>query len=416
DKVAQAEDKVPHTEDNVPHIEDKVPHAEDKVPHAEDKVPQAEDKVPHAENKVPHAEDKVPHAEDKVPQAEDNVRHDDDKTPHAEDKVPHAEDKVTHAEDKVPHAEDKILHAEDKVPHAEDKILHAGDNVPHPEDKVPNAEDKVPHAEDKVPHAEDKVPHVEEKVAHAEAKVPHAEDKVPHAKDKVSHADDKVPHAEEKVPHAEDKIPHAEDRNFFRKFFKKLGHQSSPYIDDSLLTGQTYDDCADNVIDTTQLIDNLGFIAHPDKSVFIPTQELDYLGFTLNSKTMRRDNASATENPRRSSLRDPSDLILANTDMVAESNEHDCPTANCLAKKQAKIDISIFKAHSTRAVATSAANLNQLPIDIVMVAVNSVIHSTSRLLQTVLDSSAVKSLVDARGNHDPEEKYFSEAITETFRN
>lgn len=57
----------------------------------------------------------------------------------------------------------------------------------------------------------------------------------------------------------------------------------SPYIDDSLLTGQTYDECAKNVIDTIQLIDNLGFIAHPDKSVFIPTQELDFLGFTLNN-------------------------------------------------------------------------------------------------------------------------------------
>jgi hypothetical protein len=43
------------------------------------------------------------------------------------------------------------------------------------------------------------------------------------------------------------------------------------------------------VIDTTQLIDNLWFNykAHTDKSVFIPTQELDYLGFTLISKTMR---------------------------------------------------------------------------------------------------------------------------------
>lgn len=68
---------------------------------------------------------------------------------------------------------------------------------------------------------------------------------------------------------------------------RKLGHQSSPYIDDSLLVGQTYDACAANVIDTTQLIDNLGFIAHPDKSVFDPTQQLDFLGFTLNSKTVQ---------------------------------------------------------------------------------------------------------------------------------
>jgi hypothetical protein len=34
--------------------------------------------------------------------------------------------------------------------------------------------------------------------------------------------------------------------------------------------------------------------------------------------------------------------------------------------QQAKLDISIFKAHSTRAAATSAANLNQVPIDIIM--------------------------------------------------
>ena len=37
---------------------------------------------------------------------------------------------------------------------------------------------------------------------------------------------------------------------------------------------------------------------------------------------------------------------------------------------------------------------------------DSVIHSTSSLLQTVLDSTA-KMLVGARGNHDPEEKDFS---------
>ena len=46
---------------------------------------------------------------------------------------------------------------------------------------------------------------------------------------------------------------------------------------------------------------------------------------------------------------------------------------------------------------------------------DSVIHSTSSLLQTVLDSTA-KRLVDAWGNHDPEQKDFSEVITETFRN
>ena len=46
---------------------------------------------------------------------------------------------------------------------------------------------------------------------------------------------------------------------------------------------------------------------------------------------------------------------------------------------------------------------------------DSVIHSTSSLLQTVLDSTA-KRLVDAWSNHDPEQNDFSEVITETFRN
>ncbi|CAB4025455.1 Hypothetical predicted protein [Paramuricea clavata] len=193
--------------------------------------------------------------------------------------------------------------------------------------------------------------------------------------------------------------------------YRKLGHQSSLYIDDSLRTGQTYDDCAANVIDTTQLIDNLGFIAHPDKSVFIPTHELDHLGFTLNSsnsKTMqvtitpgkklnlietckelltkeypsihevaRCDNASATESPRRSSLRDPSDPILANTDMVAESNEHDCPTANCLTKKQGTIispqptqqniwDMSIVLNHLKQSKIAKELLLKDLTLKLVM--------------------------------------------------
>jgi hypothetical protein len=49
------------------------------------------------------------------------------------------------------------------------------------------------------------------------------------------------------------------------------------------------------------------------------------------------------------------------------------------------------------------------------VAMDSVIHSTSSLLQTVLDSTA-KMLVDAWGNYDPKEKDFSDVITESFRN
>ena len=76
-----------------------------------------------------------------------------------------------------------------------------------------------------------------------------------------------------------------------------MGHQASPYIDDSFLTGSSYEDCAANVVDTTKLIDTLGFVAHPERSIFIPTQELVFLGFVLNSVTMpvRLTNEKATK-------------------------------------------------------------------------------------------------------------------------
>ena len=52
---------------------------------------------------------------------------------------------------------------------------------------------------------------------------------------------------------------------------RQLGHLLSGYIDDSWLMGTVWDDCAKNVVDTVKLLDNLGFVVHPEKSVFIPT-------------------------------------------------------------------------------------------------------------------------------------------------
>ena len=42
-------------------------------------------------------------------------------------------------------------------------------------------------------------------------------------------------------------------------------HISSPYIDYSILMGDNFHDCAANVIDTVQLLDNLNFVPHPQK-------------------------------------------------------------------------------------------------------------------------------------------------------
>lgn len=69
---------------------------------------------------------------------------------------------------------------------------------------------------------------------------------------------------------------------------RQLGHLSSGYIDDSWLTGPVWDDCAKNVVDTVKLLDILGFVfvVHPEKSVFILTQKLVFLGFILDSVSM----------------------------------------------------------------------------------------------------------------------------------
>ncbi|XP_028394449.1 uncharacterized protein LOC114518643 [Dendronephthya gigantea] len=66
----------------------------------------------------------------------------------------------------------------------------------------------------------------------------------------------------------------------------KLGHIIASYIDDLFLQGKTYEQCVSNVIDTLLQFDALGFIIHPDKSAFIPSQELLLLGFIINSVEM----------------------------------------------------------------------------------------------------------------------------------
>jgi hypothetical protein len=68
---------------------------------------------------------------------------------------------------------------------------------------------------------------------------------------------------------------------------RRKGHVSSGYIDDAYLQGNTNHDCACNVVDTVDLFSTLGLVVHPDKSVFEPTQTLEFLGFLLNSILMR---------------------------------------------------------------------------------------------------------------------------------
>ena len=68
---------------------------------------------------------------------------------------------------------------------------------------------------------------------------------------------------------------------------RQLGHINSPYIDDSYLQGGSYEECLANVLDTVKMFLSLAFILHPQKSVFIPTQKLVFLGFVLDSVQMK---------------------------------------------------------------------------------------------------------------------------------
>ena len=51
------------------------------------------------------------------------------------------------------------------------------------------------------------------------------------------------------------------------------GHVSSAYIDDSCLQGSSHRNCMQNIVGTVRLMDSLGLMVHPLKSVFVPTQQ-----------------------------------------------------------------------------------------------------------------------------------------------
>ena len=92
---------------------------------------------------------------------------------------------------------------------------------------------------------------------------------------------------------------------------RERGHLSSGYLDDSLLVGYSYTECKSNIVDTTNLLTNLGLYPHEDKSVTIPTQIIQHLGFVLNSIDM---TVSLTEG-KISTLTQIAQLVLSKSEM-----------------------------------------------------------------------------------------------------
>jgi ribonuclease HI len=64
------------------------------------------------------------------------------------------------------------------------------------------------------------------------------------------------------------------------------GHIVVAYIDDSYLQGDSSEECQLNVKDTIKLFTELGFVINFDKSVLLPSQTVEFLGFELNSVDM----------------------------------------------------------------------------------------------------------------------------------
>ena len=62
-------------------------------------------------------------------------------------------------------------------------------------------------------------------------------------------------------------------------FLRSRGHNLVAYIDDSLLQGDTKEECFDNVRETGESLDNLGYTVHLEKSVFSTKPKNSFLRF-----------------------------------------------------------------------------------------------------------------------------------------
>ena len=67
---------------------------------------------------------------------------------------------------------------------------------------------------------------------------------------------------------------------------RNRGHANVAYIDDSLLISKSERECAENILETAELLDNLGLTINKEKSVFTPSKTIQFLGFIINSELM----------------------------------------------------------------------------------------------------------------------------------
>ena len=58
------------------------------------------------------------------------------------------------------------------------------------------------------------------------------------------------------------------------------------FIDDLITLGRSFSKCYRNINIFVTLLDSLGFVVHPNKSIFVLAKPIEYLGFVIDSQSM----------------------------------------------------------------------------------------------------------------------------------
>lgn len=58
------------------------------------------------------------------------------------------------------------------------------------------------------------------------------------------------------------------------------------YINDCYVQAETFDMCLENINDTVNILENLGFVINQEKSTMVPEKTVTFLGFIISSETM----------------------------------------------------------------------------------------------------------------------------------
>ena len=96
---------------------------------------------------------------------------------------------------------------------------------------------------------------------------------------------------------------------------RKQGYECFQYIDDSFIVADDVDTCTKSVQEVVFLLQRLGFVVHPEKSIFHPEKKLHFLGFDLNSENMTVTLSKEKENKF---LRASTQLLEKQSPMIRE--------------------------------------------------------------------------------------------------